>query len=71
MPTYEYICPRGHVTEKTVRFQDAPGPGRLRCKTHTSITHCDDSGDECNLVALKKTVYRVGVTGDLPTRGSF
>ena len=57
MPRYEYECPKQHVTERVMGFERTV-PKKITCP-------------ECGQKAAKVTVYKVGVQGDLPTRGSF
>jgi len=71
MPTFEYVCPRGHTTEKTVSFEKAPGPKAIRCNNRTRQFGRGAAGHYCGLQANRINVYKVAVSGDLPTRGSF
>lgn len=58
MPIYEYECPKGHVTTRVASLKQEP-PKTVTCPK------------PCERRAKKRTVYRVGVGGDLPTRGAF
>lgn len=73
MPRIEFKCDRGHVTEKVLAF-DTVLPKWIRCKAHRTcrFAHISVSAlHVCGLQAKRVEVYQVGVTGDLPTRGSF
>jgi len=80
MPLYEYKCPSDHVTERVISLQKTP-PKWIKCDYHRGSgvpgrTHYEGcggpkGGHTCGLRAKKVQVYRVGVTGDLPTRGAF
>lgn len=72
MPRFDYKCPRGHVTERTVSLAKAPGPKWIRCHVHTSTTHYPNcrANHDCGLQATRQMPL-VGVGGDLPTRGAF
>jgi hypothetical protein len=73
MPVYTFKCSRGHETDIVVRVSDMPGPGKVKCKAHKGMTHYEgcDRVHRCDQWARRVTVYRVGVGGDLPTRGAF
>lgn len=70
MPRYEYECPLGHVTEKVVGIRD-DAPATVRCPKWILSYPDAEPERRCGRRAKKRTVYRVGVTGDLPTRGAF
>lgn len=78
MPIYEYECKRGHVTLRTVPLAKAPGAKYVKCDNHrgsgdSGSTHYEGCAKAhvCGLRANRREVYRVGVGGDLPTRGAF
>lgn len=73
MPIQEYECPRKHVTTKVISIEKSPGPGYIKCPRHASMTHYPGcaASHVCGLRATRREVYRVGVGGDLPTRGAF
>lgn len=76
MPIYEYECKQGHVTLRTVPLAKAPGPKYIKCDDHRGgegSTHYPNCAKEhvCGLRANRREVYKVGVGGDLPTRGAF
>ncbi len=67
-----FICPRRHETEK-VFTPTQKLPKWISCPKHMSMTHSPGCAKfhQCRARALRQTVYRVGVGGDLPTRGAF
>jgi hypothetical protein len=81
MPIQEYECPRKHVTTRMISLAKSPGPGYVKCSYHkgtgnSGSTHYEGCGGPkgshtCGLRAKRHEVYRVGVGGDLPTRGAF
>lgn len=72
MPIYEFECPSGHVTSRPFKLSDKL-PGWTKCQQHTSTTHYPGCAKThtCGKRAKRRQVYRVGVGGDLPTRGAF
>ena len=72
MPVHEFECDRKHVTERVFKIT-ADLPAWIRCPEHGSSTHYAGCAKDhvCRLRARRRTVYRVGVGGDLPTRGAF
>lgn len=75
MPVYEYVCSDGHVTERVVSIKKNP-PKSIKCNERMPDGKAEDGcsfgkHNCCGKAALKKTVYKVGVQGDLPTRGAF
>jgi len=72
MPRFDYRCDRGHVTERVTPLSGSPGPEKIRCKFHMSMTHSPGCREwhTCGAWARRQMPV-VGVSGDLPTRGSF
>lgn len=64
MPVQEYVCKRTHVTQRIVSLKETP-PKYVKCQ------HSTRAKGPCGLRAIKQQVYRVSVSGDLPTRGAF
>lgn len=72
MPRYDYECKRGHVIERSVPLAKAPGPVWIRCNVRVCSSPKGHQPDcYCGLRANRRQVYRVAVSGDLPTRGAF